>query len=839
MPGIHEGGCVILDIQGTMTECFVHRLEGFYSAVYLAINRVNCQRVHSGLHYTAATAYNKIVRPDPFEPVSPFNLLNDEGLSDAKKTTLIGQFLGRLSFDYRSLEGDKTRSDFDLPIELQQEALRAKRFGQAVANFDTYTYTLDQLLDLHNRSSSAAFVSDYHIHFELETILDSIKQSNHNKGNCGTIRYNASNDTFTIPWDMRCAALLGKCFFQAILLWLVAVSNLELAIVQSWSLHLQTDIHVFSDIAKEMGERCKMMSNVGCWNLLKLFEFHVLINRVETPINWHQEEANRTSPNTTSIKDEDIYRHSVDILTRRKRLAKNCYKTMEWKDFWDTRLEWAPVGANYTQYDEDKIYEDDKRDFKNKLFLLAAMPEYGFDHFYDRPPEMHAKTSIKYEWSKQRAIYGCDLTNFIMSQFALGDCENSLDSRFPIGFNAKPSYVSGLIKSILNNREALCLDFEDFNSQHSHQHMKIVLQAFFDVHRDKMSPEQALALHWVRDSISNSFVHDVFRNKTYRSKGTLFSGWRLTSFVTTVLNYCYIKSLGVNFEHDLSIHSGDDVMIGNNSIRIYKRILQKCKDFNIRLSYGKCHYGSIAEFLRIDHSSNESGQYLCRGIASSIMGKIEGDPAYDAKDVIDSYLTRGAAYIARGGHQRFTAQTVKVTVGKVCKNLTGNRLPIITLLISNRVVGGLSSLSDALITKQISKTNFRHYIDDEQKQQITPKHTLTGITTYFRWLQKRFFQIKLIGPKAKDRMVENLIAGYARINQRFSVHDLSAAENRQARVLRSLKGAHSAAIYKIDYGRAKNVGILLDILASYTQTTTLYNVIRNSDKPLEILQKIV
>jgi hypothetical protein len=120
------------------------------------------------------------------------------------------------------------------------------------------------------------------------------------------------------------------------------------------------------------------------------------------------------------------------------------------------------------------------------------------------------------------------------------DCEDILRDRFPIGRDAESERVHRKLTAMLRGSESFCYDFDDFNAQHSTESMMTVLMAYRDTFQGNMSPEQLVAMNWVIASICDVRVKEQNVDKWYTAKGTLMSGWRLTTFMNTVLNYVYM-----------------------------------------------------------------------------------------------------------------------------------------------------------------------------------------------------------------------------------------------------------------------------------------------------------
>lgn len=62
-----------------------------------------------------------------------------------------------------------------------------------------------------------------------------------------------------------------------------------------------------------------------------------------------------------------------------------------------------------------------------------------------------AYASIKYEWAKLRAIYGTDLTSYILTHFAFYNCEDCLPPMFPVGQKANPKFLKQRVRATLYN----------------------------------------------------------------------------------------------------------------------------------------------------------------------------------------------------------------------------------------------------------------------------------------------------------------------------------------------------------------------------------------------------
>ena len=129
--------------------------------------------------------------------------------------------------------------------------------------------------------------------------------------------------------------------------------------------------------------------------------------------------------------------------------------------------------------------------------------------------------------------------------------------------------------------------------------MQACINGTYDSYKNYMSEGQRKAMKWTILSVANMFALDPNKNEWYRLNGTLLSGWRLTTFMNTVLNWAYMDIAGafdVSGFSD-SVHNGDDVMISLNTVNAAVQIMDRMHAINARAQVTKCNILSISEFL--------------------------------------------------------------------------------------------------------------------------------------------------------------------------------------------------------------------------------------------------
>jgi hypothetical protein len=320
------------------------------------------------------------------------------------------------------------------------------------------------------------------------------------------------------------------------------------------------------------------------------------------------------------------------------------------------------------------------------------MPKRDFAHFHNRKAECRAWRSTKYEWGKQRAIYGVDITNFVMSSFAMLGSEELVSDEFPIGPSATVSNVKLRVKEVLRNGVPFCFDFEDFNSQHKNEHMAAVLYAYIMVFRHDLSEEQIRAIEWTAAAIDETYVLDE-NDEWYRTKATLMSGWRLTTFMNTILNKVYV-SLADKTNSLVTLHNGDDVLAAVSKLSQVQQFMAQCTRYNVRFQTTKCYLASIAEFLRIDHKAKkgEGTQYLARGVATFVHGPTETIVPNDLRALLQSNRIRERELLERGANPQIISLFTKTIREHISRLWHIDESDIGKVLSTHQVFGGVSDV---------------------------------------------------------------------------------------------------------------------------------------------------
>lgn len=654
---------------------------------------------------------------------------------------------------------------------------------------------------------------EHHIHFTAEEIYKLLTPGERKKAKFATFLPSEASTTFV----------------AGVMLWLATLDDDLFLLISKAGLFKTTTLKEFAKVGKLISVRAKSLQNIVPRDLRAIFEIDVLINRYTGDPVWEQEKKNRTEPNLADVSPDRVYLYAKQLFQEAQHHAAKP-KRMDWDRFWKSRWQWTATGSIHSQYNEDGVYIEKARELKNKFITLCKFPKTPMEYFSNRIPEIRAWTSTKYEWGKQRAIYGTDLTSYILTHFVFYNCEDTLPKQFPVGTKARPSYVASQVQATLTDREAFCLDFEDFNSQHSNENMQAVMNAWLDVHARDLDPEQLKAGRWAVDSISNTIIEDKMgTGTTYRSMGTLMSGHRLTTFLNSVLNSIYTSILVEgNKERPRSVHNGDDVLMGIRAPALISTIMENAQKYNIRVQKTKCAYGGIAEFLRVDHKRGEFGQYATRSIATLMHARIESKMAISVVDCVEAMESRLFDFVVRTKKRNLAARLRNDYYSRVARiyNVTKHDLYIIKT--SHRVVGGISDKKDAPVNRVIefSKTSNEVELD---------KH-LPGVWDYSEKLVRDLeMEIPII--QVYKNIYQSTLDAVQLVRKKCFISLAPSSE--QYKVDRGIYKAYKHLSGDATIGKAMLTGFSLDILGDVRRYTTLTKMLATASDKMRYLRIVI
>lgn len=653
---------------------------------------------------------------------------------------------------------------------------------------------------------------EHHIHFTAQEIWDTLNDKERKRARLA----------LCLPADSSTTFVAGT------MTWLATLSDEMVKLVLDAGLFQAQDQKQFGRIGKAISVRAKSLQNTAGEDLRPLFEIDVLINRYLGEPIWDQEKENRTNPNLAQINPGKVYREAVRLFSRVDN-HKEKVRKLKWDDYWAARWQWSATGSIHSQYDEDGKYIAKERELKNKFISLCKIPKRNIEHFLNRKPEIRAWTSTKYEWAKLRAIYGTDLTSYVLTHFVFYNCEDTLPSQFPVGKKARPSYVSASVDAVLQHREAFCLDFEDFNSQHSNENMQAVMQAWLDVNKDGLSEEQFEAGKWAVQSVANTIIEDRSGTKTtYKSEGTLMSGWRLTTFINSVLNYIYTQACTVGVkEAGYSVHNGDDVLMGINRPSTLAMILTNARERNVRIQKTKCAFGGIAEFLRVDHRRGEFGQYVTRSVATLMHARIESKMAISTVDYVEAMESRLFDFNIRTENGSLTSRLRKTYYERLSELYELEEDDLFKIKTTHRVAGGISENPLADVDCKVELEEGVNTVELEKE--------LPGVRDYSEKLV-RDLEMDQEAQEVYKNIYKSTLDAVQLVRRKCKLILNDRAQ--QYRVLRGIYGAYSDMKGDTVLGKAMLTGFAFDVLNKSGNYGNLMSMVAASSNKMQYLRTV-
>lgn len=411
-----------------------------------------------------------------------------------------------------------------------------------------------------------------------------------------------------------------------------------------------------SDYAKGFSVFGKAVGINGSQVGAMMVETNVLLGRDVAPIDLVEEARKRTSMRevramTTAYSDDTIRRAIRTVLLRELKRTGDSYilefPTLE--DHWATRWQWAVNGAHSGLiYKTNPSYRPHMPGF-DRLHRRAWLETIREDPRPAWDGRTYVSASPKLEHGKTRAIFACDTINYLAMEHLMSTVEANWRGERVILNPGKGGHL-GMAQRVqaARNRSgvSLMLDYDDFNSHHTTRTMQIVVEETCRL--TGYPPDLAEKL------VSSMEKHYICVGGAYigRSKGTLMSGHRLTTYINSVCNEAYLRiELGDDFlDKNVSLHVGDDVYLGVRSYQEAGYVLRMIRGSKLRMNPAKQSVGHVTtEFLRVASESRYSYGYLARAVASITSGSWVNELALAPLEALTNIVASARSLANRSG----------------------------------------------------------------------------------------------------------------------------------------------------------------------------------------------
>jgi hypothetical protein len=326
--------------------------------------------------------------------------------------------------------------------------------------------------------------------------------------------------------------------------------------------------------------------------------------------------------------------------------------------------------------------------------------------------------------------------------------------------------------------------------------MRAVLVAWKDVFGPQITPEQRASLQWTIDSVGSQFVHNSATEDDYQTSGTLFSGWRLTTFMNTALNFAYLYNCGIEDKMAYSLHNGDDVLASAKTMADIVDVLKTSEQLGLRAQVSKMNIGTIAEFLRMDFRAKvkSSKQYLTRAVSTYTHSRIESGSPSSQRDIQLSICTRHNEVLARGGSPQALNELTEAQHRGVVREFGSMDLSH-ELMTYDKVAGGAN---DTNIVTGMALTDT--VVSQEDDIDLSLLHH--GINDYMNYVVNKF-------PKLRDK--SSFVKTEMSVRRSFNIvktkMDRVQSSKREQRLWLSLKGIWRAHVNIGAFSKARMTAV--------------------------------
>jgi hypothetical protein len=342
-----------------------------------------------------------------------------------------------------------------------------------------------------------------------------------------------------------------------------------------------------------------------------------------------------------------LLNEGIEDAYSRMRAKVNINAVTNFMDFWKRRRQWAAKGSTVLHEGEKKYVlklvdhvhdEIERRHNKKSLFeneetlcdiLWHIINEYGRNDTRQVP---------KWESAAERVLLPGNLYHYVVFSFVLQAFEYDMEVG-NVRLNVMRDDDFAMFDIRMGERlKRFEYDFADFNSQHSKTEMKMVISKLAEcgVHSDE--------LRWALGWMARSFDQMVIRNKDgseHRIESGLYSGWRGTTWINSVLNHAYIYVVRRCYEQirgcdDVWFYEGcgDDVDMMTRTATDWVLLYSVCCQVGLKAQEVKQLFGERGEFLRITYEAGKGYGSICRLLGNYVSGNWEGEGADMSQNLI-------------------------------------------------------------------------------------------------------------------------------------------------------------------------------------------------------------
>nr|WHT71839.1 RNA-dependent RNA polymerase [Eimeria necatrix RNA virus 1] len=418
----------------------------------------------------------------------------------------------------------------------------------------------------------------------------------------------------------------------------------------TWAVVAPSSAKALSDLLKAMGQNMCYMGRIMC-------ELSVLQGRGVNPTDLYADAIRRVDGHLecplVDIPADELRRCVRAVLERELRgrvVLPDC------DEFFKRRYAWCVAGAHNLRTNEHwlpqrrlpRLSGVENWNRRAALNCVDVNPLVTWDG------RVEVSVAEKIEHGKGRAIYSCDTLSYCAFSWLLESVERAWASRSVILNPGKDGSLGMLNRIRGANKHAarrcyLMLDYSDFNSQHSNEAMRIVIEETLAVCSYR---EDWLAKKLI-DSVENMHIY-VGGKYLGRVAGSLMSGHRATTYWNSVLNAAYVRyAIGeADYNTVTPFHVGDDVLILTEEPVSAWKMIRRIESVGCTLQPSKQSVGMGGyEFLRVAGDPYVCvGGYVSRAIAGLVSGNWVTSVKMAPREALQSLIQQSRSIMNRSGN---------------------------------------------------------------------------------------------------------------------------------------------------------------------------------------------
>lgn len=433
-----------------------------------------------------------------------------------------------------------------------------------------------------------------------------------------------------------------------------------------------------------------------------LMYINLLVGKEDAEADWRQEIEDRTCDDQTA--DHRAYNKDLKLWTRKqywsdfKEAMSSAYMRMgdkkildvsNFDEFYKERYNWLTKGSIvYNDLESSmKKYTIDLIDEVSEVVdkVVGRHNKKSLFEVYDAVASMNVPfelmnvtkmvTKVDECGHSRRALFPGSLIHYIMFCYVLHFAEKQ-GQVGNVRMNAPPDDDIGYFENKMTGGiPRLLFDWVNYNSFHSQDEMAFVVERLGDVVQGPGDYKYFCSA--IAELMYNMVFEDPEGNFHKLGKG-LYSGWRGTTFINTVLNFVYVKTAEMSYIRLYDEEpfryvdgGGDDLDAGMNSSDQGYKMLAVMRCMNFKGKEIKQMIDNKSEFFRITISAEGAFASATRSLATFVNGKWEGSGNIPVKDRISAILDQIAKIVRRGFDKQFANSMAVLCLSHWCKISSG------------------------------------------------------------------------------------------------------------------------------------------------------------------------